>query len=108
MSQAFNAAEKANMARSILTVDDSPSIRLMMKLTFTGEGYEVVQCTDGVETLGYARTHPADPVLTDINMPRMDGLPLIRELRLLPAYKTVPMLVLTTESTPDRKLLGKE
>jgi len=95
------------MARLILTVDDSPSIRLMMKLTLTGEGYEVVQAADGVEALEYARAHPADLVLTDINMPRMDGLALIKELRMLPAYKTVPMLVLTTESGQDRKQLGK-
>ena len=96
------------MARLILTVDDCPSIRLMMRLTLTGEGYEVKQTSDGVEALEFARNHHADLVLTDINMPRMDGLTLIRELRLLPADKTVPMLVLTTESTPDRNLLGKE
>ena len=96
------------MARLILTVDDSPSIRLMMQLTLTAEGYEVKQTTDGVEALEFARHHKADLVLTDINMPRMDGLTLIRELRLLPAYKCVPMLVLTTESTLDRKQLGKE
>jgi two-component system, chemotaxis family, chemotaxis protein CheY len=95
------------MARLILTVDDSPSIRLMMKLTLTGEGYEVMQATDGIEALDYARTHTADLVLTDINMPGMDGLTLIRELRLLPGYKTVPMLILTTESGKDRKLIGK-
>lgn len=96
------------MARLILTVDDSPSIRLMMQLTLTGEGYEVKQTTNGVEALEFARHHKADLVLTDVNMPQMDGLTLIRELRQLPAYKIVPMLVLTTESTPERKLLGKE
>jgi two-component system, chemotaxis family, chemotaxis protein CheY len=96
------------MARLILTVDDSPSIRLMMKLTLAAEGYEVMQATDGLEALEFARHHNADLVLTDINMPHMDGLTLIRELRLLPAYKCVPMLVLTTESAQDRKLLGKE
>jgi two-component system chemotaxis response regulator CheY len=100
--------ENAKMARLILTVDDSPSIRLMMQLTLTGEGYEVKQTTDGLEALEFARHHSADLVLTDINMPRMDGLTLIRELRLLPAYKCVPMLVLTTESGQHRKLLGKE
>jgi two-component system chemotaxis response regulator CheY len=96
------------MARLILTVDDSPSIRLMMQLTLTAEGYEVKQTSDGVEALEFARQHNADLVLTDINMPRMDGLTLIRELRLLPNYKNVPMLVLTTESTQDKKLMGKE
>ncbi|MGC1522536.1 MAG: response regulator [Steroidobacteraceae bacterium] len=100
--------EKAQMARLVLTVDDSPSIRLMMQLTLSGEGYEVKQTTDGVEALEFARDHSADLVLTDINMPRMDGFALIRELRMLPAYKCVPMLVLTTESTQDKKMLGKD
>jgi two-component system chemotaxis response regulator CheY len=95
------------MARLILTVDDSPSIRLMMKLTLTAGGYEVVQAADGVEALELARQRIADLVLTDINMPRMDGLTLIKELRALPEYKTVPMLILTTESGQDRKQEGK-
>jgi two-component system chemotaxis response regulator CheY len=95
------------MARLILTVDDSPSIRLMMKLTLTAQGYEVVQAVDGVEALELARQRVADLVLTDINMPRMDGLTLIKELRALPEYKNVPMLILTTESGQDRKQEGK-
>jgi len=104
----WHLMEKAQMARLVLTVDDSPSIRLMMQLTLSGEGYDVKQTTDGIEALEFARHHNADLVLTDINMPRMDGLTLIRELRMLPAYKIVPILVLTTESTQDRKKLGKE
>jgi|SRR5579859_420208 two-component system chemotaxis response regulator CheY len=96
------------MARLILTVDDSPSIRLMMQLTLSAEGYEVKQTSDGIEALEFARRQSADLVLTDINMPRMDGLSLIRELRAIPAYKCVPMLVITTESGQERKLLGKE
>jgi len=95
------------MARLILTVDDSPSIRLMMKLTLTAQGYEVVQASDGVEALELARQRVADLVLTDVNMPRMDGLTLIKELRALPEYKNVPMLILTTESGQDRKQEGK-
>jgi two-component system chemotaxis response regulator CheY len=95
------------MSKLILTVDDSPSIRLMMQLTLTGEGYEVAQASDGVEALEWARQRVADLVLTDVNMPRMDGLTLVKELRALPAYTTVPMLILTTESDVDRKQLGK-
>jgi two-component system chemotaxis response regulator CheY len=95
------------MGKLILTVDDSPSIRLMMKLTLTGEGYEVMQATDGVEALQWARQQVADLVLTDVNMPHMDGLTLIKELRALPGYKSVPMLILTTESGGDRKQIGK-
>jgi two-component system chemotaxis response regulator CheY len=95
------------MARLILTVDDSESIRLMMKLTLTAQGYDVVQAADGVEALEVARQRTADLVLTDINMPRMDGLTLIKELRAMPEYKTVPMLILTTEASQDRKQIGK-
>lgn len=80
----------------------------MMQLTLTGEGYEVVQADDGIEALEFAKRRAASLVLTDINMPRMDGLALTRELRLLPAYRCVPILILTTESAADRKMLGKD
>lgn len=95
------------MARVILTVDDSPSIRQMMQLTLTGAGYEVVQAADGVEALEYARDNLVDLVLTDVNMPRMDGITLVRELRQLPSYQRVPLLILTTESAQEVKLQGK-
>jgi two-component system chemotaxis response regulator CheY len=95
------------MARLILTVDDSPSIRQMMQLTLTGAGYEVAQAADGIEALEYARGHVVDLVLTDVNMPRMDGITLVRELRQLPTYQRVPLLILTTESAPEVKLQGK-
>jgi two-component system chemotaxis response regulator CheY len=95
------------MAKLILTVDDSPSIRLLMQLTLTEQGYEVMQATDGLEALEWARQRTADLVLTDVNMPNMDGLTLIKELRALPGYKSVPMLILTTESAADRKQIGK-
>ena len=96
------------MARTILTVDDSPSIRLMMQLTLKDAGFEVKQMSDGVEALEYAQQNTADLVLTDVNMPRMDGITLVRELRALPAYKNTPMLILTTESAQDKKVLGKQ
>jgi two-component system chemotaxis response regulator CheY len=95
------------VARLILTVDDSPSIRQLLQLTLSDAGYEVAQASDGVEALEYARHHAADLVLTDVNMPNMDGIELVRELRLLPAYKCVPVLMLTTESSKERKEHGK-
>jgi two-component system chemotaxis response regulator CheY len=79
----------------------------MMKLTLAAQGYEVVQAVDGMEALELARQRVADLVLTDINMPRMDGLALIKELRALPEYKNVPILILTTESGQERKQEGK-
>src|SRR5215510_12217118 len=91
----------------ILTVDDSASMRQMVRYTLQGAGYEVVQAADGVEALEYARSYPASLVITDVNMPRMDGITLVRELRGLPDYKFVPMLVLTTEATTERKQAGK-
>jgi two-component system, chemotaxis family, chemotaxis protein CheY len=92
----------------ILAVDDSASMRQMVNFTLTGAGYEVVQAVDGLEALEYARLHSADLVLTDVNMPRMDGITLVKELRALPSYRYTPMLVLTTESSQDRKLQGKQ
>lgn len=92
----------------ILAVDDSASMRQMVNFTRTGAGYEVVPAVDGLEALEYARQHNVDLVLTDVNMPRMDGITLVKELRALPSYRYTPMLVLTTESSQDRKLQGKQ
>lgn len=96
------------MASVILAVDDSASMRQMVNFTLKGAGYSVVQAVDGVEALEYARNNAVDLVLTDVNMPRMDGITLVRELRTLPTYKYTPMLVLTTESTQEKKMQGKQ
>ncbi len=96
------------MGKTILAVDDSASMRQMVLLTLRGAGYEVVQACDGVEALDMARAGVADLVLTDVHMPRMDGISLVRELRALPDYKFVPMLVLTTESSQEKKMEGKQ
>jgi two-component system chemotaxis response regulator CheY len=95
------------MTATILTVDDSASMRQMVSFTLKRAGYTVVEAADGVEALNYARTSTVDLVLTDVNMPNMDGISLVRELRQLQTYKFVPMLMLTTESGQDKKLLGK-
>ncbi|MGA9027516.1 MAG: response regulator [Steroidobacteraceae bacterium] len=95
------------MAKSILAVDDSASMRQMVLLTLQGAGYTVLQACDGVEALELARAGGVDLVLTDVHMPRMDGITLVRELRNLPLYKYVPMLILTTESSQERKMEGK-
>lgn len=95
------------MAKRILTVDDSPSMRQMALYTLQQAGYEVIQACDGIEALEIARQTTVDLVLTDVHMPRMDGITLVRELRTLPAYKLVPMLILTTESSQEKKMEGK-
>jgi len=96
------------MSGVILAVDDSASMRQMVRFTLEGAGYTVLQASDGVEALELARSKGADLVLTDVNMPRMDGLTLVRELRALDTYKFTPMLVLTTESGQDTKMRGKQ
>ena len=95
------------MTRTILTVDDSTSMRQMVKATLLSAGYGVVEAADGQEALDYARENSVDLVISDVNMPRMDGITLIGELRQLPAYRLVPMLMLTTESSQEKKMEGK-
>jgi two-component system chemotaxis response regulator CheY len=95
------------MVKRILAVDDSASMRQMVLFTLQGAGYEVLQARDGVEALDMARASTVDLVLTDVHMPRMDGITLVRELRTLPNYKFVPMLILTTESSQEKKMDGK-
>ena len=92
---------------SILAVDDSVSMRQMVAFALEGAGHDVLEAADGTEALGIARDCKVDLVVTDVNMPKMDGITLIRELRALPSYKFTPMLMLTTESSPARKQEGK-
>lgn len=92
---------------TILTVDDSPSIRQMLTFVLETNGYRVLQASDGVEGLEVAKTNKVDVVLTDQNMPKMDGLSLIRELRALPAYEKTPIVMLTTESSLAMKEQGR-
>ena len=96
------------MARMIMTVDDSTSMRQMVKATLLSAGYDVVEAADGQEALDYARENPVDLVITDVNMPRMDGITLVGELRSLPTYRLTPVLLLTTESSMEKKMEGKK
>lgn len=93
--------------QSILVVDDSPSIRTLAEHVLASAGFSIVLAEDGMEALEYARENTVDLVVTDINMPNLDGIGLIKELRLLPNYKFVPLLVLTTESSQEKKIEGK-
>ena len=95
------------MAKIILCVDDSTSIRQMVSFTLKGAGYEVREAVDGQEGLDKAKMKTVDMVLTDQNMPRMDGLTMIKNLRAMPNYKNVPILMLTTESGDAMKQQGK-
>jgi two-component system chemotaxis response regulator CheY len=96
-----------NMAKNVLAVDDSASIRQMLTFTLKSAGYDVVEAIDGLDGLEKARAHDVHLVLTDQNMPRMDGLALIRSLREMPQYASTPILMLTTESSDAMKSQGR-
>ncbi|MDO8271529.1 MAG: response regulator [Gammaproteobacteria bacterium] len=91
----------------ILAVDDSNSLRQMVAFTLKQSGYEVVEAVNGTDGLQKARATQVDLVLTDVNMPGMDGITLVRELRSLPTYRFTPILVLTTEAGTEKKQEGR-
>ncbi len=95
------------MSKRILAVDDSPSMRHMVGVTLRAAGYEVIEAADGEEALEFARGNQVDLVLADVNMPRMNGITLVAQLRALPGYRLTPLL-LTTESSPQSKQQGKQ
>ena len=95
------------MPKAVLAVDDSPSIRQMVAFTLKNAGYDVVEAGDGMDGLTKAKSQGFNLVLTDQNMPRMDGLTMIKSLRELPQYKTTPILMLTTESSDAMKQQGR-
>ena len=94
------------MAKVILTVDDSASVRQMVKFTLSDAGYSVIEAVDGKDALAKL-TGPVNLVITDLNMPNLDGIGLIRSMRANPACKGLPIVMLTTESQQARKLEGK-
>lgn len=92
----------------ILAVDDSASMRQMVAYTLTQAGFDVAEAEDGQHGLELAQSGTFRLVLCDVNMPRMDGLTMVRNLRQLPSYKFTPILMLTTESGPEKKAEGKQ
>lgn len=96
------------MGKKILAVDDSGSLRQMLAFSLRSGGYQVIDAIDGNDGLAKALSTRFDLILTDQNMPNMDGLTLIKSLRALPEYRSVPILMLTTESSAEMKNLGRE
>lgn len=94
------------MAKVILTVDDSASVRQLVRFTLSSAGYQVIEAVDGQDALAKLIV-PINLIVTDLNMPNLDGLGLIRGVRANPAYKGVPILMLTTESQAAKKQEGK-
>ena len=94
------------MAKKILTVDDSISMRQMISFTLRENGYEVVEAVDGQDAISKAQNQSFDLIFTDQNMPNVDGLTLIQLLRVLPEHEKTPILMLTTEASDDMKKMG--
>ena len=95
------------MSRTIMTVDDSASIRQMVSFTLRQAGYQVVEAVDGKDALAKLAGSTVHMMLTDLNMPNMDGLELIRRVRANPTCKFIPIVMLTTESQVEKKQAGK-
>jgi two-component system chemotaxis response regulator CheY len=94
--------------KQILTVDDSASIRQMVSFTLTKAGFEVTEAVDGKDGLTKADQRKADLIITDLNMPNMDGIQMIAAIRKLPGYGFTPILMLTTESQAGKKDEGRK
>jgi two-component system chemotaxis response regulator CheY len=107
MTNAYGSQEDY-MAKRILSVDDSPSIRQMVTFTLKQEGYEVIEASDGEDALAKIQGNPIDLVITDLHMPNMDGIGLIKALRGISSYRFTPIVMLTTESHTDKKDQGRQ
>lgn len=92
---------------NILIVDDSASMRQMVAFTLKAAGHQVTDAADGAQGLTKAKSSQFDLVISDVNMPNRNGLELTADLRALPNYKFIPILLLTTESSGDKKMAGK-
>jgi two-component system chemotaxis response regulator CheY len=95
------------MAKLIMTADDSASVRQMVSFTLKQNGYDVVEAVDGKDALTKLQSTKVDMLITDLNMPNLDGIGLIKGARALPACKFIPIVMLTTESQDSKKAEGK-
>ncbi|MEY8212263.1 MAG: response regulator [Gammaproteobacteria bacterium] len=95
------------MAKIIMIVDDSASIRQVVGLTLKGAGFDVIDAIDGVDALKKLDGVKIHLLITDVNMPNMDGITLVQEAKKLPAYKFTPMMMLTTEASNEKKQAGR-
>jgi two-component system chemotaxis response regulator CheY len=90
-----------------MAVDDSASLRQMVSVVLRGGGYQVIESVDGLDALSKLKGQELHLFLTDVNMPKMDGFEFTRKVRAMPQYKFVPIVLLTTESTAEKKQQGK-
>ncbi|WPL19608.1 Chemotaxis protein CheY [Thiorhodovibrio winogradskyi] len=95
------------MAKTIMVVDDSASLRNVVCIALKGAGYDVIEAGDGREALSKLKGQKVHLIVSDVNMPNMDGITMVREIKKLDAYKFTPIMMLTTESQPEKKAEGK-
>jgi two-component system chemotaxis response regulator CheY len=95
------------VSKKVLTVDDSRTMREMVAFTLKGAGFDVVEAADGQQALVVLASHKVDLIITDLNMPGLDGLSLIRKVRAAGTHRTTPILMLTTEADGTKKQEGK-
>lgn len=101
-------SEGRSMSKQILAVDDSLSMRLLLRSSLTSGGYTVAEAEDGRAALEWLEDNSPALVITDINMPRLDGFGLIAELRAQERFRDMPILVLTTESSDEKKARARQ
>lgn len=95
------------MSKTILTIDDSASIRQVVSITLKKAGYEVIEASDGKDALGKLTGQKVHLIVCDVNMPNMDGIAFLKEVKQLPDYKFTPIIMLTTESQEAKKQEGQ-
>lgn len=95
------------MSKKIMTVDDAASVRQLVSFTLSKEGYDIVEASNGKDAVNKLAGTSVDMVVTDLNMPEMDGIQLIRQIRANPKYRYIPIIMLTTESQAGKKQEGK-
>ncbi len=96
------------MAKTIMVIDDSASFRSVVTIALKGAGYDVVEACDGRDALAKLTGQKIHLIVSDVNMPNMDGISLVREVKKLPNYKFTPIMMLTTESQPEKKQAARD
>jgi two-component system, chemotaxis family, chemotaxis protein CheY len=95
------------MSKTILVIDDSQAVRQVVNIALKSAGYEVIQAVDGVDALSKLDGKKIHLIISDVNMPNMDGITFVKEAKKLPTYKFTPVIMLTTESSEDKKSMGQ-
>lgn len=96
------------MSKNILVVDDSSSVRTVVGMALRGHGYAVIEAVNGVDALKRLDGRPVHLIISDVNMPEMDGLTLLKEIKKHPVYRFTPVMMLTTETADDKKSIGRQ